>query len=224
MVCTRTERVRSQALAVLFYRLCCEACRGTSHSAHTHPLSSASSLKPAHTATLYCHSQMILLHFQLKGNVHGVSAYFWSYALRACSCDSLTVIHVWGRMRGFPPRVHVCFVPPIRLRWCEQRKVSSRLSTITQMAPEQCQLKKKKKKKKKTLSLAVCWLLWVCAYTPRICLTARTHLGSPETLSGWNTRSIYPVCFDLFILLAFEKVESEVVLFGFNQIQFSIIW
>lgn len=37
MVCTRTERVRSQALAVLFYRLCCEACRGTSHSAHTPP-------------------------------------------------------------------------------------------------------------------------------------------------------------------------------------------
>lgn len=164
MVCTRTERVRSQALAVLFYRLCCEACRGTSHSAHTHPLSSASSLKPAHTATLYCHSQMILLHFQLKGNVHGVSAYFWSYALRACSCDSLTVIHVWGRMRGFPPRVHVCFVPPIRLRWCEQRKVSSRLSTITQMAPEQCQLKKKEEEKKTSIFSCVLASVGVCLH------------------------------------------------------------
>lgn len=71
----------------------------------THLLFSASGLKLVHTSTLCCHTQMILLHFQLKGNVRGVNTYLEGCVLHVCSCDSRTVIHSKRGMRGIP-RTH----------------------------------------------------------------------------------------------------------------------
>lgn len=68
----------------------------------THLLFSASGLKLVHTSTLCCHTQMILLHFQLKGNVRGVNTYLEGCVLHVCSCDSRTVIHGAGGMCGIP--------------------------------------------------------------------------------------------------------------------------
>lgn len=63
---------------------------------------SASGLKLVHTSTFCCHTQMILPYFQLKENVSGVNTYLEACVLHVCSCDSHTVIHGMGDMRGIP--------------------------------------------------------------------------------------------------------------------------
>lgn len=121
-----------------------------------------------HTTTLYCHTQMILRYFQLKGNVHAVNAYFRGYVLHVCSCDSRTVIHIQPRMRGIP-RPHT-FQATNTVSKDNNAKYFSN-STITQTDPKQCQ--HFEKKKKKTIFSHV---LWVCACMPRDLFNS---LGSP---------------------------------------------
>lgn len=88
---------------VLFYELSCEHAEAC--SVRDTPPFPASGLKLVHTSTLYCHIQMILLHFQLKGNVHGVNAYLVVCVLHACSSDSRSDSHlgknVWNPLCTF---------------------------------------------------------------------------------------------------------------------------
>lgn len=150
---------------------------------HTHPLSSASSLKPAHTATLYYHSQMILLHFQLEGNVHILLCERILLKLRAtCVFMRFPNNDSWRRMRG-------------RARLFRTTNTVSEENAKYFPDPQPLrnwpQGHQLQKQKTNTLSLAVCWLVWVCPYM----LTARTHLGFPETISGCNIHFLYPVCY-----------------------------
>lgn len=78
----------------------------------THLHFSASHLKLVHTSTLCCHIQMILVHFQLKGNARGVNTYLRVCVLRVCSCDSQTVIHII--VKCVESLIHIHFKPPIR--------------------------------------------------------------------------------------------------------------
>lgn len=142
---------------VLFCELSCWACLGLllSQLKDTPPFS-ASPLKLVHTSKLYCHIQMILLHFQLKGNVRGADTYLRGCALHVCSCDFHRVIHVQRRMCGIPP-THSFWATNTGSK--DNNAIYFSNSTIMQNNVSGFL-------KNSPLSLAVGWLLWVCACMP----------------------------------------------------------
>lgn len=126
-------------------------------------------LELEHTSTLYCHTRMILLHFQLKVNVRRAKRI---PQLRVCLWEPRTVIQTEQGMCGINAHAH-CKPPKEAAKATMQN--TFQLNYYTNSPKTMSAFLKF------LSSSAVGWLLWVCARMP-VDLLGSSHscvLNSP---------------------------------------------